>query len=351
MGIGACILSVSGARLTNNERRLLSSRNPWGVILMGRSCVDRIQVRSLISDIQDATGRSTLIFIDQEGGRVARLRAPVWPRFPAAATYGDLYEAEPERAAAACRLGCRLLGAELSDLGILANCAPVGDMGQDDTHDSIGDRAFGKSPSSVVDLASAALQGLAEAGVVGCIKHMPGQGRANVDSHHDLPRIMASKDALEQDFGIFAALSAHSLMGMTGHVCYDAIAPGEAATVSQTVISEVIRQRIGFDGLLMTDDLGMEALGGRLSDRGTRAIRAGCDILLHCSGFLKDPDAILTEMHEIADAAGELSGRSLDRAQAVDERAQARPEPFDQEASWARYSDLLDPMVKIGGFA
>lgn len=342
MGIGACILSVSGAVLTADERRFFAEANPWGVILMGRSCVEKAQVRALIGDIQEATGRQTLIFIDQEGGRVARLKPPVWSKFPAASIYGDLYAAEAERGIEACRLGYKLLGAELADLGIYADCAPVGDLGQAGTHDSIGDRAFGKSVGAIVDLATAALEGLAEAGVVGCIKHMPGQGRASVDSHHDLPQISASRDELELDFSVFAALADKSPMGMTGHVSFEAIAPGEAATISQTVISEVIRGRIGFNNLLMTDDLGMEALGGTLRTRGERAIAAGCDVLLHCSGFLKDPDAILHEMKEVAAAAPEFSGQALERAKAV-EQSISTAQMFDREAAWARYSDLMGP--------
>lgn len=342
MGIGACILSVSGAVLTYDERRFLAEANPWGVILMGRSCVDKAQVRALVSDIQDATGRQTLIFIDQEGGRVARLKPPVWPKFPAAAVYGDLYTAEAARGIEACRLGYRLLGAELADLGIYADCAPVGDLGQVGTHDSIGDRAFGKTVGAVVDLALAALEGLADAGVAGCIKHMPGQGRASVDSHHDLPQILASRDELELDFSVFAALADKAPMGMTGHVSLAAIAPGEVATISQTVISEVIRGRIGFNHLLMTDDLGMQALGGTLRTRGELALAAGCDALLHCSGFLKDKDAILREMQDVAVAAGDLSGLALERAMQV-ERSIGPAQPFDREAAWARFSNLVSP--------
>ncbi|MEO1642207.1 MAG: beta-N-acetylhexosaminidase [Pseudomonadota bacterium] len=342
MGIGACILSVSGAVLTGDERRFLADAKPWGVILMGRSCVEKDQVRALVSDIQDATGRRTLIFIDQEGGRVARLKAPVWPKFPAAAVYGQIYEADAERAIAACRLGYKLLGAELAGLGIHADCAPVADLRQSDTHDSIGDRAFSRSVGAVADLAGAALDGLADSGVIGCLKHMPGQGRARVDSHHDLPRIDASAQALEQDFGVFSALSERALMGMTGHVCIEAVDPDLAATVSEKVISDIIRGRIGFDGLLMTDDLGMKALGGNLGERGQRALAAGCDVLLHCSGFLKDAGEILAEMSEVAEAAGELGGAALERAKAVDAAADPASE-FDREAAWAEYSALVEP--------
>ncbi|MEM1035999.1 MAG: beta-N-acetylhexosaminidase [Pseudomonadota bacterium] len=350
MGIGACILSVSGPTLTSNERRFLSASNPWGVILMGRSCADKAQVQTLIRDIQDATGRQTLIFIDQEGGRVARLKPPVWTKFPPAAVYGQLYTLDGERAIVACRLGHQLLGTELAELGIHANCAPVADLRQLDTHDSIGDRAFSTMANGVVDLGQAALEGLQASGVAGCLKHMPGQGRAKVDSHHDLPQITASIGDLEQDFGVFAALADSALMGMTGHVCFEAIDPDQAATVSPDVISDIIRGRIGFDGLLMTDDLGMEALGGSLSDRGARAIDAGCDVLLHCSGFLKDETEILNEMSEVADVAGQLSGAAAVQAQAVE--ASIRPAlTFDREAAWAEYITLMEPVMTAGASA
>ena len=350
MEIGACILSISGPTLTSNERRFLSASNPWGVILMGRSCADKAQVQTLIRDIQDATGRQTLIFIDQEGGRVARLKPPVWTKFPPAAVYGQLYALDNERAIDASRLGHQLLGAELADLGIHADCAPVAELRQLDTHDSIGDRAFSTMASAVVDLALAALEGLNASSVAGCLKHMPGQGRAKVDSHHDLPQITATTDELEQDFGVFAALADNALIGMTGHVCFEAIAPDQAATVSAGVISDIIRGRIGFDGLLMTDDLGMEALGGSLSDRGARAIDAGCDILLHCSGFLKDETEILNEKSEVADAAGQLSEAAARRAEAVDASIQPTSS-FDRETAWAEYSTLMEPVMTAGASA
>jgi len=340
MSISACITSISGPVLLTEERAFLRDAQPWGVILMGRSCVDKRQVRALVSEVQNTLGREALIFIDQEGGRVARLKAPEWPKFPSAATYGSLYEADNDAGVEACRVGHQLMALELSSLGIHADCAPVGDLRQPTTHDAIGDRAFGSSVETVVALAEAALAGLQAGGVAGCIKHMPGQGRAAVDSHHDLPRVEADKALLELDFSVFAGLADTAPMGMTGHVSYDAIMPGEAATVSKTIISEIIRERIGFDGLLMTDDLGMNALGGNLADRGARALAAGCDVLLHCSGFLREPAQILAEMQDIAGAAGELTGKALERASRA-EAAVSEPEPFDVEAGWARFETLM----------
>ncbi len=340
MSVSACITSVSGPVLLPDERAFLRDAQPWGVILMGRSCETKDQVRSLVESIQDGLGREALIFIDQEGGRVARLKPPEWPKFPPAGQYGALYDIAPDLGIEACRVGHQLLAGELHDLGIHADCAPVGDLRQTDTHDAIGDRSFGFSAEAVSDLAGAALDGLSRGGVAGVIKHMPGQGRATADSHYDLPEVTASKSELALDFSIFSVLSENSLMGMTGHVAFKSLDPANAATVSETVISEIIRGRIGFDGLLMTDDLGMNALGGDLADRGARALAAGCDVLLHCSGFLRDPDDILSEMEAVAGAAGAMSVEASARAARVMNGLQA-PEPFDSEAGWSRLSSLL----------
>jgi beta-N-acetylhexosaminidase len=333
MTVRACITSISGPDLLTEEARFLREAQPWGVILMGRSCQTRPQVRQLVLDIHDALGREALIFIDQEGGRVARLRPPVWPAYPAAAVYGDLFARDRDAGLAACRLGHRLIAHDLYELGVRANCAPVCDLHVPETHQAIGDRAFASAPDSVIALAGAALDGLGHGGVLGVLKHMPGQGRARVDSHHDLPRIEASAAELELDFSVFAGLADRVVMGMTGHVAYEALAPGHAATISVRVISEVIRGRIGSDSLLMTDDLGMQALGGRLSNRGQRAREAGCDVLLHCSGFLSDPAEILSEMQEIAEAAGPLEGEAARRAARVEA---ALPTPDGTDMALAR---------------
>ncbi|MEL7539499.1 MAG: beta-N-acetylhexosaminidase [Pseudomonadota bacterium] len=343
MSVSACITSVSGPVLLDEERAFLRDAQPWGVILMGRSCQSKSQVGALTADIKNALGRDALIFIDQEGGRVARLKVPEWPKFPAAGVYGALYNSAPEKAVEACYLGHLLMGGELSALGIHADCAPCGDLRQTDTHDAIGDRAFGDTVEAVTALTEAALKGLADAGVVGVIKHMPGQGRATMDTHYDLPAVTADIATLLEDMSIFKALSDQVHMGMTCHVVFDAFDPHLPTTVSPTVISETIRKRIGFEGLLMTDDLGMEALGGSLSDRGAKALAAGCDVLLHCSGFLNDPAEILIEMQDVAAIAGPLEGIALDRARA----AQAAVKPAQSaasEQSWARFGDLVSDM-------
>ncbi|MBI1360449.1 MAG: beta-N-acetylhexosaminidase [Alphaproteobacteria bacterium] len=335
----ACILSISGPRLTTDEARLLADAAPWGVILMGRSCVSPSQVRALVDEIWAATGRPTLIFIDQEGGRVRRLRPPNWPEFPAAARYGALYERDRDLGLEAAWLGHRLIAAELEPLGIHADCAPVVDLRHDGAHSIVGDRSFGATPEQVGALARAALGGLAAGGVAGVIKHMPGHGRAEADSHESLPVVTAGGNALAGDFAAFAAV-VDAPMAMTAHIAYPALDGMTAATVSPKIIGEVIRREIGFDGLLMTDDLGMNALGGALTDRAHRALAAGCDVVLHCSGFAKDAATVFAEMTEVAEAAPILSGDALRRAEAA-ERATLGLGPFDRAEGWARLEKLL----------
>ncbi len=340
MSVSACITSVSGPVLLAEERAFLREAAPWGVILMGRSCVDKAQVQTLTREIHEALGREALIFIDQEGGRVARLKPPEWTKFPAAGVYGELYSSAPEAAEEACYLGHRLMGQELAELGIHADCAPCCDLRQLDTHDAIGDRSFGYTVDAVVSLTEAALKGLSDAGVAGVVKHMPGQGRATMDTHYDLPSVDADMETLMQDMSVFSAISDQVPMGMTCHVIFEAFDPHLPTTISETVISETIRKRIGFDGLLMTDDLGMDALGGALADRGAKALAAGCDILLHCSGFLKEPADILNEMEAVASAAGTLDGQALQRARAAEQAVQT-PTEFDTEQGWARFNHLM----------
>ncbi len=335
----ACILSVSGPVLTTGEAALFKAQNPWGVILMGRSCVSRDQVRRLVADIWDATGRETLIFIDQEGGRVARLKAPEWPLFPRGADYAALYAQDPVLGLEACRLGHRLIASELAGLSIHADCAPVVDLPVPGAHDVIGDRAFGTEPEQVAALARAAFEGLHAGGVASVIKHIPGHGRSMSDSHLELPRVTAGDNELSKDFDAFARV-ADAPMAMTAHIAYEAYDPGKAATVSRYMIQEIIRGRIGFDGLLMTDDLGMRALGGSLSDRAKASIEAGCDVLLHCSGFLKDPAEILAEMTEVGEAAPVLAGKAASRAAAADAIAK-HSEPLEPAKAWQRFREFF----------
>ncbi len=341
----ACILSVSGHALTGAERRLLARANPWGMILMGRSCGNPAQVTALTDDIRQTTGRDTLVFIDQEGGRVRRLRPPEWGDIPAPLTWLPLYKQDAHLGRQAVWLHHRLIAADLAPMGIRADCAPVVDLLHPHMHKIVGDRALGETAKQVADLAQSALKGLADGGVSGVIKHMPGHGRAKVDSHETLPVVHASRADVEQDIAPFRAVR-HATMGMTAHLAYealdDAITP---ATHSAKIISEIIRGEIGFDGLLMTDDLGMKALGGTLASRAARGLQAGCDIILHCSGLdawgkvLRDPDVVLREMNEIVDACPELSGESLRRAKTAD-AAICDPKPFERVEGRARMEEL-----------
>ncbi|MEN0077889.1 MAG: beta-N-acetylhexosaminidase [Pseudomonadota bacterium] len=311
----ACILSLSGPDLPGSEARFLAEANPWGIILMGRSCVSRSQVRRLLADVWSALGRECPVFIDQEGGRVARLRPPEWPAFPAPSIFGRLYTSDPHGAVEAARLSHHLMAAELSDIGIGVACAPVLDMPAENASDVVGDRAFADTPDAVIALARAAIEGLALGGVAPVIKHMPGHGRALVDSHDALPQVEAPEDVLAtHDFLPFQALR-DAPMGMTAHIAFTTLDADTAATVSSKVIEETIRKRIGFQGLLMTDDLGMNALGGALAGRARRALGAGCDIVLHCAGFVKERAEIVAEMAEVAGACPPLAGESRLRAE------------------------------------
>ncbi|HOY79763.1 MAG TPA: beta-N-acetylhexosaminidase [Hyphomonadaceae bacterium] len=342
----ACILSVSGHTLTDGERKLLAEVNPWGVILMGRSCGSVDQVTALTAEVCQVTGRETLFFIDQEGGRVRRLRPPAWPEFAAPLAYLPLYKYDPELGQEAVWLHHRLMAAELEPMGIRADCAPVVDILHPGMHHIVGDRALGDSVEAVGDLAQVALAGLAAGGVAGVIKHMPGHGRAEVDSHETMPVVRGSRDMVEQDIAPFKLVK-HATMGMTAHLAFAALDDEHTpATHSHKIIHEVIRKEIGFDGLLMTDDLGMKALGGNLASRATRALEAGCDVILHCSGLdawgkvLRDPEVVLREMREVADVCPQLSGDQLRRSQAAD-AATGKVQPFDKAEGRARLEKLL----------
>ncbi len=342
----ACILSVSGTVLTSDEKALLADTQPWAVILMGRSCQTRSQVQALVDDIWNALERPCLIFIDQEGGRVARLKPPEWPEFPPLARFGELFERDQASGLEACHLNHYLLGVELAALGIHADCAPVVDLTIRGAHEIIGDRAFSGDPAVIGKLAAAAIRGLSDAGVASVIKHIPGHGRATADSHEELPIVSADANELAADFQAFAFVKA-APMAMTAHILYTAIDPNEPATTSSGVISDVIRQRIGFDGLLMSDDLGMKALGGTLGSRAERALTAGCDVVLHCSGFITDPAIIFAEMREVADRSQELSGKALSRALAA-ENASCSGVVHDTDMARHRLSLLMD---RIGAAA
>jgi beta-N-acetylhexosaminidase len=308
------IFGLSGLTLSADERAFFRDADPAGYILFGRNIDSREQVRALTDSLRDIHGRDRpLVCIDQEGGRVARLKPPIWPAYPAGEAFDRLYNIGPISAIEAARCNAHALGLDLAEVGITVDCYPSIDVRQPGAHDVIGDRAFGADPMRVAALGRAALDGLARAGVVGCIKHMPGHGRATADSHKELPTVIASAEELEIDLRPFRSL-AHAPIGMTAHVRYTAWDADNPGTLSPFIIEEVIRKRIGFAGLLLTDDLDMQALDGTVPERGARAIAAGCDIALNCWARMDDMIGIAAACPSMSAA----SGARLERALALD---------------------------------
>jgi len=288
----AAIYGVEAFELTSSERDFFRDAEPAGFILFKRNCDTRDQVLRLTDSFRDLTGRADLpILIDQEGGRVARMKPPEWPAFPAAERFADLYQAAPSSAIEAVRSNARAIALMLRDVGVNVDALPLLDVRQPGATDIIGDRALGSEPMQVAALGRAVLDGLASAGVVGIVKHMPGHGRALVDSHKELPFVTASAQELEIDLEPFERLS-WAPMGMTAHVVYEAWDPERPGSMSPIVIGEIIRGRIGFDGFLMSDDIGMEALAGDFSTRAAGVVAAGCDAALHCSGRMEEMVAV-----------------------------------------------------------
>lgn len=306
------IFGLSGPTLTADEAALFREADPVGYILFGRNCVDREQMRALTDALRDLSGRADLpILIDQEGGRVSRMRPPEWPDFPAPAAFAALYDRAPSSAIAAAKANGQAIGIMLAEVGVTVDALPLLDVAQPDMTGAIGDRSYGADPMQVAALGRATLDGLAAAGVVGIVKHMPGHGRAKVDSHLELPRVDASDAELAVDLQPFRTL-ANAPMAMTAHVVFSAWDAERPATLSPTVIRDIIRGRIGFDGLLMTDDIDMKALSGTPADKASAAIAAGCDVVLDCW-------ARMDEMVAIADRLGTVGPESrarLDRAMA-----------------------------------
>ena len=308
------IFGLSGPVLTPDERAFFADAQPAGYILFRRNVADRRQLRALTDSLRDLDGHDDVaILIDQEGGRVARMQPPEWPAFPAGPAFDRLYDLAPISAIEAARANAHALGLMLSEVGITVNCLPLLDVARADTTDAISTRAYGHEPMRVAAMGRATLEGLADGGVVGVVKHMPGHGRAVVDTHHLLPTVTASDAELEDDLAPFRAL-ASAPMGMTSHIVFEAWDRGRPATLSPVVIKEVIRRRIGFDGLLMTDDIDMKALTGTAGDKAAGALAAGCDLVLDCW-------ARMPEMIEIAGRLGEMPAVSLARlARAMAER-------------------------------
>ncbi|WP_395686138.1 beta-N-acetylhexosaminidase [Aestuariivirga sp.] len=333
--LGAFISGCSGLTLTPDEERFFERSNPFGLILFRRNCADISQVKALTAAFRSAVGRRNApVFIDQEGGRVQRLGPPVWRAYPAARAYGELYARDAVAALRCARHVGRLMAEDLYSIGITANCVPVLDVPQPGAHEIIGQRAYALSPDTILILARAHAAGFLEGGVLPVIKHIPGHGRATADSHLDLPVINAKlADLTAVDFLPFAGFS-DAVLGMTAHVVYtdiDALAP---ATQSRRVVSDIIRKLIGFDGLLMTDDLSMKALSGSYTERTIRALAAGCDLVLHCNGEL-------AEMEEVASAAGKLKGKSLSRAR-IALQSVRKPRGFDRRQAVRDLGTLMD---------
>lgn len=331
-GWSQAIFGCTGLRLTRDERALYRDMKPWGFILFARNVASADQVRGLCEELRESIDDAgALVFIDQEGGRVQRLRPPLAKQRKPARNFGVLYQRDPDAGREAVKLNHRLLAHELTRLGINANCAPCLDVSHPETHAAIGDRSFSNSPQVVAELGRAATEGLLEGGVGPVIKHMPGHGRATIDSHLALPIVRAPLEELDEtDFAPFRAL-ADCPMGMTAHIIFEEIDTHAPATQSAAVIDELIRDSLGFDGLLMTDDLSMKALKGGFAERTRVAIGAGCDLVLHCNGDM-------AEMKAVASALDALEGRALERAEAA--RAAVRaPQPFDAEAAEARLAE------------
>ncbi|HTZ02943.1 MAG TPA: beta-N-acetylhexosaminidase [Xanthobacteraceae bacterium] len=306
----AFITGVAGSALTGEERQFLKEAQPWGLIVFKRNAADPDSLRRLIDEFRGIVGRQAPVLIDQEGGRVQRLGPPHWPSYPPGAAYGALYARDRDMGRAAAKLGARLIAADLAGLGIDVDCAPLADVPVAGADPIIGDRAYGSTVETVAAIAGAVAAGLLEGGVLPVLKHIPGHGRATADSHERLPAVGADRATLEAtDFAAFRPLKALPL-GMTAHVVFTAIDPVAPATTSAIIVRDVIRDSIGFSGLLMSDDVSMGALSGGLGERTKSAITAGCDMVLHCNGKM-------AEMLAVAAAAPQLAGEAARRAAAA----------------------------------
>lgn len=332
-GQGAFIFGCAGPRLTRDERAFFRTAAPWGFILFSRNVEDPEQLRWLTTELREAAGRDVPIFIDQEGGRVARLTPPHWRAWLAPL---DQVAQNRRHAARAMQIRYRLIADELHRVGIDGNCAPVLDLAQPDTHPILRNRCYGDDVVKVAEIAAAAAEGLISGGVLPVIKHIPGHGRATADSHLELPRVTAKEKVLRvSDFLAFQAVAGLPI-AMTAHVVYEAIDPDRPATTSPRMI-EIIRETIGFSGLLMSDDVSMQALSGSVAARSRAALDAGCDLVLHCNGEI-------AEMEAIASEAGGMSPPAQARADAA-LGWRAAPVPVDIAALEAEFEALMTGAV------
>ena len=335
MAARAFITGLSGLTITANERSFLRESTPWGLIVFKRNISDPEQVTELVRDFRDILGWEAPVLVDQEGGRVQRLGPPHWPVYPPGARYGEIYDRDATSGLAAARLGGHLIAADLAALGIDVDCLPIADVPVTGGDPIIGDRAYGNESGKIAAIARAVSEGLLAGGVLPVLKHLPGHGRANADSHARLPAVDTPRAVLEKtDFAAFQPLGDLPL-GMTAHVVFSAIDAAAPATTSATIVSEVIRGFIGFRGLLMSDDVSMGALSGTIAARSAAALAAGCDVVLHCNGDL-------AEMQEVAGAAPELEGASAQRADAALAARRAREE-FDVAAARRIFNAMMAP--------
>ncbi len=333
MPVRAFITGLSGPVITADELSFLRDAQPWGLIVFKRNVEDPQQLLKLTQNFRDAVGRNAPVLVDQEGGRVQRLGPPHWPSYPAGAAYGRIYDRDKAMGLAAARLGAGLIAADLRAVGIDVDCLPLADIPVEGSDPVIGDRAYGTTPGKVAALAGAVADALLAGGVLPVLKHLPGHGRANSDSHLKLPVVTADRATLEKtDFAAFRALAGLPL-GMTAHVVFSAIDPVAPATTSAIMVGKVIRQFIGFSGLLMGDDVSMGALSGTIAERARASLQAGCDMVLHCNGNL-------SEMKEVAGAAPVLEGQAADRAQAALDR-RITPHPADIAAMRRDFAKLM----------
>ena len=335
----AFITGLKGTAITGEERAFLREASPVGLILFKRNIVDPLQLKELIEQFRAIRGPGAAVFIDQEGGRVQRMGPPHWPAYPAGAVYAELYRHEPARGLRAAWLGARLMAADLAAVGITVDCLPLADVPVAGADAVIGNRAYGTEPGKVAAIARAVTEGLEQGGIVPVLKHIPGHGRATADTHFRLPVVDTPRAELERtDFAAFQPL-ADLPMAMTAHVVVSALDPAHPATTSATIVKQVIRGVIGFQGLLMSDDVSMNALAGSVAERTRAIFSAGCDLVLHCNGKLE-------EMREVAAKTPELSGEALERAKRA-LAARKAPLAFDHVAARAE----LDALIERAGMA
>ncbi|MDI3559784.1 beta-N-acetylhexosaminidase [Bradyrhizobium sp. Arg816] len=334
MSTRAFITGVSGTELTAAEREFIRAERPWGFILFKRNVATPAQVAALVAELRSvADAADAPVLIDQEGGRVQRLGPPHWPVYPPGAIFSTLYDADSVLGLAAARLSARLIASDLTDLGITVDCLPLADVPVPGADGVIGNRAYGTEPGKVAAIARAVTEGLEQGGVLPVLKHIPGHGRATADTHFKLPTVDAPRDELDRtDFAAFKPL-ADLPMAMTAHVVFSAVDPAHPATTSATMITQVIRGVIGFQGLLMSDDVSMNALSGNIAERTRAIFAAGCDMALHCNGNIE-------EMREVAGQTPELSGTALARAKAALASRKA-PQRFDRAAARAELDALI----------